>query len=81
MIVHTRCVSGSENDSTPVQCKIKNPGHRRTRLKNPTNPKKSGIFTRDSSPTCFFITIVYTPYKIALNAAMASPMAISVGVL
>lgn len=81
IIVHTRCVSGSENVSTPVQCRTKNPGHKRTRLKKPTNPKNKGMFTRDSSPTCFFITIVYTPYMIELNAAMASPMAISVGVL
>jgi hypothetical protein len=27
-------------------------------LKNPTSPKNRGMFTRDSSPTCFFITTV-----------------------
>lgn len=57
------------------------PGQRRTVLNSPTKPKNSCMLTRDSSPTCFLSTMVYTPYRMALNAAIASPRAISPGVL
>lgn len=57
------------------------PGQRRTVLNSPTKPKNSCMLTRDSSPTCFFSTMVYTPYRMALKAAIASPRAISPGVL
>lgn len=80
-MVHTRSVSGSANGSMPVRCMTRNPGQSSSTLNSPTRPKNSCMLTRDSSPTCFFMTIVYTPYRIALNAAIASPSAISAGVL
>lgn len=48
---------------------------------SPTSPKNTGILTLLSSPACFFMTVVYIPYRTALNAAIAFPTAISVGVL
>jgi hypothetical protein len=58
MMVQIRLVSGKAKVSIPVQWKIKKPGQRRTTLKNPTRPKKRDMSTLDSSPTCFFITMV-----------------------
>lgn len=81
IIVQTVPVSGSANVSIPVKCIIMKPGQRRSIFISPTRPKNNCMFTRDSSPTCFFNTIVYTPYMTALNPAMASPSAISVELL
>lgn len=58
MIAHIRLVGGSANGSIPVRCIIRKPGRRVTVLNNPTNPKKSDILTRASSPILFFIIVV-----------------------
>ncbi len=44
----------------------------------PTNPKKSGMLTLDSSPIFFFMVVAYTPYITALIRARTSPTAICV---
>ena len=57
-IVHTLCVGGNANVSTPVKCKIRKPGNSSTMLKRPTKPKNKGRLIFLSSPILFFMTVV-----------------------
>lgn len=46
---------GSSSFSTPVKCRMKNPGQRMRTFHKPTRPKKSGMLILLSSPIRFFI--------------------------
>src|ERR1700753_1162438 len=61
IISNTRFVGGNANRSMFVKCNSTKPGHIMRMLNAPTNPKKRGILTRDSSPIRFFNTTAYNP--------------------